>query len=801
MALTMASSSNLSATDEMDQLVALQRSGILSMSEFLRMSREINMTKADRLDEARGNIHDDVPADDESTKSTSGSEMLVDENGDLFAAAEATMDEVDGVGEGGNAGVEEGGNAAAEGGAVGKGSGVGKGGGLVGEDARACAGSPGTTAKAITTAATSTTASVEVPCEPACPEEHRPSVPTTAMPDGAVGAEGCECDASAEEKVAAAQAIEAAAAEVVAARRAHQEAEVEAATTAEHATAAAHIAMELQELAAKAKAAVKGDGNVDEPPMGRVPADGQPLESGRLGVLSMRAVELADARYGFSGSYNIYVSVAFPKIGRSFDVTGWGTAQKQLTWTAPSASRQECQVAADQEARRIGWQLLLPHLPREKQTRSRKRPESSGERRTSARSHSTEPSTSSDGRQTNGGKTEGSGRASKMARGCGLGYGTPSAISSLFQPAVEAAPSVQLAMLAKAREEVRTLRLQLAQTRCALEASEEVSADLRRDLARLRQWAVSEAASDLETLPSPHKLPQILGTGYSPTERTRTLWNHFHRAFDAVTSITRGDLRKTAELFTYAAERLRLTGSVNEKEAAIRSAIVESLRDFFTAARERTGDGRPPRKLAQCVQVILAAVARAPELGGVSMAAVANELALGPQGVSKLNARTDAADAFVFSLAYDGLFEDRSKVRSDAYSQEQIDWIVSECWLSDEFTRESEQKKHEVCPPQYGQHGSDPSSYGSALPNMAVTLPSRLRSRSRSRWPSAWPHRCTIRNRGRRTVSTTGCDGLSTLSASSMCAAKRRLQQRRCRRVGKTLPRRSGRSPSTGPFG
>ena len=42
-------------------------------------------------------------------------------------------------------------------------------------------------------------------------------------------------------------------------------------------------------------------------------------------------------------------------------------------------------------------------------------------------------------------------------------------------------------------------------------------------------------------------------------------------------------------------------------------------------------------------------------------------------------------------------------MRSDAYSQEQIDWIVSECWLSDDFTRESEQKKHEVDDPHSRQ--------------------------------------------------------------------------------------------------
>ena len=84
---SMASSSNPNATDEMDQLVALQRSGILSMSEFLRMSREISKTHAEHLAEARA-----------SSPQTSESDMMVDETGNVFEAAEAaTLDEVLGV--------------------------------------------------------------------------------------------------------------------------------------------------------------------------------------------------------------------------------------------------------------------------------------------------------------------------------------------------------------------------------------------------------------------------------------------------------------------------------------------------------------------------------------------------------------------------------------------------------------------------------------------------------------------------------------------------------------------------------
>ena len=44
---SMASSSKPNASDEMDQLVKLQRAGLLAMSEFVRMSREIAKTDAE----------------------------------------------------------------------------------------------------------------------------------------------------------------------------------------------------------------------------------------------------------------------------------------------------------------------------------------------------------------------------------------------------------------------------------------------------------------------------------------------------------------------------------------------------------------------------------------------------------------------------------------------------------------------------------------------------------------------------------------------------------------------------------
>ena len=80
---------------------------------------------------------------------------------------------------------------------------------------------------------------------------------------------------------------------------------------------------------------------------------------------------------------------------------------------------------------------------------------------------------------------------------------------------------------------------------------------------------------------------------------------------------------KTAQLFDYASKRLALNSvGADLRQQTVQSRVLESLRAFFTKARETTGQGRPPKKLGQAVQAVLTAIARAPELGSVSLAAV-----------------------------------------------------------------------------------------------------------------------------------------------------------------------------------
>eukprot|EP00965_Chrysotila_dentata_P139831 4622949-Pleurochrysis_carterae.AAC.1 len=43
-----------------------------------------------------------------------------------------------------------------------------------------------------------------------------------------------------------------------------------------------------------------------------------------------------------------------------------------------------------------------------------------------------------------------------------------------------------------------------------------------------------------------------------------------------------------------------------------------------------------------------------------------------------------------------GLYSDRSKIRSDKVGAERLEWLVTDCWCCDEFTRESKLKKHEI---------------------------------------------------------------------------------------------------------
>ena len=90
-------------------------------------------------------------------------------------------------------------------------------------------------------------------------------------------------------------------------------------------------------------------------------------------------------------------------------------------------------------------------------------------------------------------------------------------------------------MLAQSRRHIENLKVQLAQINIALAISKAELAKLRLDHAKLQEWAVATAWEEgSEPMRMHQSVEDMLGTGYTPQERTRTLYNHFRRAFDVV---------------------------------------------------------------------------------------------------------------------------------------------------------------------------------------------------------------------------------------------------------------------------
>lgn len=170
---------------------------------------------------------------------------------------------------------------------------------------------------------------------------------------------------------------------------------------------------------------------------------------------------------------------------------------------------------------------------------------------------------------------------------------------------------------------------------------------------------------------------------------------------DHLMVVVGNDVKKAQQLFQYASKKLTTVATAEEQKLTkVHNAIVESLRAWFTKAREVQGNGRPSNKLRKALQAVITAISTAPELGAVSMASVANAVNLAAGGANQLQARKIAADSFLDEGLLESLFDDRCKRRNDGISAEQIEWLIEHCWLSDEFTRPSEQAKHEVFDPK-----------------------------------------------------------------------------------------------------
>jgi hypothetical protein len=491
--------------------------------------------------------------------------------------------------------------------------------------------------------------------------------------------------------------------------------EAEAAAVEAEADAAALVAV-AQKLVGKARAAAMApeQRKSQEPWEGQQPDETRPARSGWL----RRTVSpISEPRYGDVYRFTMYASVLVPKTGKA---ASKAVSHHVVTINSKFTSRKETYderlaEAAAELNKRI-WATLKPfmadHMPQKRQ----RRVGSAGAGSSGSAAAESEKASEGSDDEHNSPPTQDHGHGG--ARG-GAGAtpvevhwrtGLPSGNSRYYNGERQYS-SVQEAMLAHARKRILALQLELAQMAAALTSSEETNRLLKRDFEKLRQWALTQEAveSNDDTnnpMPKPQALPNIFGDGYSPSERTRTFYRHWERFWNNLMDITGGDLLKAQQLFEYGAVKLGIKPEDDDGHGAAlneiqqtRNAIILSLRAFFQKARQLQGDGRPVKKLGQAMQVVLTAVSHAPELGAASLAAVADELDLGSHGADKIKIGFLRGEAFLDEGNIEALYDDRCKKRSDCISDEQVRWLIHECWLSNEFTRESEKKKDEIFDP------------------------------------------------------------------------------------------------------
>ena len=500
-----------------------------------------------------------------------------------------------------------------------------------------------------------------------------------------------------------AQQAEAARAEEQAEREQAARQAVEEATAAEAAAEAARLNAEASERRARA-AACAPEQRQGQAQKGVKPDDGNP---GRSGYLSFSVKPIKEDRYDEPYRFSLYASVLVPKPSKSKSKSHpWRTETIAKTFTSREATLELRQQEAESHLHSLIWKVLKPfmadHVPATRRAATRVEPIFTCEYDLRDRDNS---------HQEAGGPSK--------PRGIGPGrcpveldwrLGLPSGNSASYRNE-RTYTSVQEAMLAHARERIQKLKLQIAQQEAALRVSEGTRKQLRCDLHRLTEWALSCSASsstgDTDCMPQPHQLPEVLGSGYSVSERARTFYRDYHEFMDSLLETTGGDVLKARQLFDYANEKLSIATAASSQDerrlAETDAAIVASLCEFFGKAYEKQGNGRPIKKLAQGMQSVLTAIAHAPELGSISLARVASRCGLGRHGSSRLKAAIPHADRFIDEGFIEAIFDERCKKRSDAIPDEQITWLVNECWLSNKYTRESEKKKDEVFDPKSRQ--------------------------------------------------------------------------------------------------
>lgn len=181
---------------------------------------------------------------------------------------------------------------------------------------------------------------------------------------------------------------------------------------------------------------------------------------------------------------------------------------------------------------------------------------------------------------------------------------------------------------------------------------------------------VLKEAAHCKALEEHEEWAQILGTGYSDTQRRDLIYKHLRKLLAELRRITGGDAHKAKQLAdllycrAHAGERRRTDNvhSIVEHRRDVAEAITGSLREFVHALHDAGGAGRYPTKIRHAQQILATAVSRAAHYTRTSYREVGNYLGLDARLIGKCAARFDELQG---DGAWEQLYDDRSRERAD----------------------------------------------------------------------------------------------------------------------------------------
>ena len=197
--------------------------------------------------------------------------------------------------------------------------------------------------------------------------------------------------------------------------------------------------------------------------------------------------------------------------------------------------------------------------------------------------------------------------------------------------------------------------------------------------------------NDIERAAQSQEGKGLIGTGYSDEELERTVYRHIDFVLSAIDDKVGGDPVKKAQLAKYVARKCNgATVAVEDKqataEAHTKELVATALKDYLSHVKQ-TYSGRYPTAVRAAYQSVLVAVAgNAPPR---TLTAIGKFLGIKKE---QLYWARDRWEEYL-----DGEVDSTWIERYEASRKMNPKWtefIVSECWLDDEFTRQAEQAKH-----------------------------------------------------------------------------------------------------------